>query len=306
MEAEKKGAWRVVLGMMFCLIAIFLLLVYWFAPFNSVDFTSSGNSNFNIDNTTTEMQFYENMRYPDYRISYRIIDCPLQKNNDMKWALEILENRTVLDFYESNNEEISITCEDDVKLKEGLFIAGEGGPTKIIQAGNFNVIMKGKILLLRNSECSTPNVAIHELLHALGFDHSSNPNNIMYNFSNCRQTIGEDTIETINRIYSIESLPDLILKNASALMHGRYIDFNVSIINNGLSNSDKSSLELYVDNDLVKSFEVGDLEIGQGVAIKITNVRANNIEVESLKFVLDYSSEELNKKNNEIELKVSD
>ena len=62
-------------------------------------------------------------------------------------------------------------------MKEGLFIAGEGGPSNITKSGDFSVITHGSILLIKESKCERPNIAIHELLHALGFDHSENPNN---------------------------------------------------------------------------------------------------------------------------------
>lgn len=303
---EKKRWWKTLLGLIFLIIVFVLIVIYWFGPFNSVSFGSSGNPNFNIDNEITEMQFYENMRYPDSKISYRIFNCPLQKRNDMGWAFEILENRTILNFYEvENDEEISVTCDNSVRLQEGLFIAGEGGPVEIIKSGNFNIILKGKILLLRDSDCPTPNIATHELLHALGFTHSTNKNNIMYNFSNCQQTIGEDIPTLIDKIYSIESLPDLVLENVSALMHGQYIDFNVSIRNNGFRDAEKSTIEFYVDNKHIKSFDVNELNIGTGIAINTTNVQVFDFNIEKIKFFLNYSFSELDKKNNEIELKIS-
>ena len=59
-------------------------------------------------------------------------------------------------------------------IREGKFIAGEGGPTNITVSGKYNVITHGSILLIRESRCSIPTIAIHELLHVLGFKHSNN------------------------------------------------------------------------------------------------------------------------------------
>jgi hypothetical protein len=304
---EKRGGLKIILGLIFFVIVIGLLVFYWIIPFNSIDFGSSGNSNFNPGNSSEGMQFYENMRYSDSGISYKIYNCPLKKKNDMEEAFAILENKTILEFYEvSSEEEISVTCDSKVKMQESLFIAGEGGPVNITKAGSFNVILRGKVLLFRDSECANPNVAIHELLHALGFKHSSNSENIMYNFSNCRQTIGDDIIDFINEVYSIESLPDLVLEEVSASARGIYMNTNVSVKNNGLRNADGSSVEIYVDGKHVKSLDVPGLRIGEGVFIGLKNLRVSDLKIENLKFVLDYSSPELDKKNNEIELKLVD
>jgi len=216
--------WKIFFSFIFILFTISLLILYWFVPFKITEFGMKyGNSNFSLNNESGNMQFYPNMRYPNPKISYQIYDCPLQKEDNMEWAFEILSDMSILSFYPVNyNEEISVTCDSKNKIEEGLFIAGEGGPTNISKAGKFNVIFHGGILLIRESKCEKPNIAIHELLHSLGFNHSSNPNNIMYYISGCGQTIGEDIPELINELYSIPSYPDLSFENVSAVMHGRY------------------------------------------------------------------------------------
>lgn len=307
-EVEERESWfKKVLVLLLLILVFGLLAVYWFNPFAYGSFGTSGNSNFNLNNSTIGMQFYENMRYPDSKISYKVIGCPLQKKNDMQMAFEIIENKTILEFYEvQSDQEISVTCEDNVKLNEGLFIAGEGGPENIFQSGNFNIILNGMILLIRDSQCPEPNVAIHELLHALGFDHSKNPDNLMYNISNCNQEIGEDTISFINEIYSIESLPDLVLENVSARTHKIYLDFNASIKNNGFVSSGKSSFDIYVDGKFLKSFDVDKLKVGSGITLSVVNIPVLDLNVKKVNFYVNYSGSELDKKNNEIELNIGD
>lgn len=212
---------KIIFGVVF-LVAISLLIVNFKiirmdrGIYISKNFTKEG---YNFSYGQKQQQFYPNMRYPFKEISYRIQDCTLSKRNDFLRATEIISNKTVLSFYEvSNGEEILVTCSEKERIEDGIFIAGEGGPKKIIFSGENHIISSGTVHLIKKSECPTPNVAIHELLHALGFDHSENKNNIMYNFSSCNQEIGEDLIDEINRIYSQEPLADLKIVQASAIV----------------------------------------------------------------------------------------
>jgi len=289
------------------IFVILLLVVYWFVPFNEISFnTKIKTSNFSLNNSGFEnMQFYPNMRYPKKNISYKIDSCTLQKKEDMERAFEILGNQTLLNFYPTfYDEEISITCDDKNKEKGGLFIAGEGGPTYIIQSGTFNVITHGKILLIKQSSCANPNIALHELLHALGFDHSENPNNIMYSISNCRQSIGEDTFALINKLYSIPSYSDLQFEDTSAIVSGKYLDVEMTIRNGGLKKSEISKIIISADDKVVEEIELESLNIGSGKSISIKNIWIPQIKIEELTFFIEHSLEELEKNNNKIIMEV--
>lgn len=296
---------------MFFLLVFGLLLVYWFFPLSEKSFLiqNSGNGNFTLNASLGEsMQFYENMRYQDSEISYRIEGCTLQKEDEMMRAFDWIENLTVLDFYKTDiqgEEEISVTCEETIIQGErGAFIAGEGGVTKLVATENFNVIFKGKVLLLRKTQCPNPLVPTHELLHALGFDHSDNPNNVMYPTIKCGQTIGEDVINQINYLYSFPSLPDLSFENVSAKTHSRYLDVSVTIINHGLQDSENSTIIIYSDGKSLKEFDVEPISIGGGRIITLKNIftltRPKELELQ-----ISYSSPELDKNNNKIALKIN-
>jgi hypothetical protein len=304
-EENKKKPLKFALSSIFVIISILLLSVYWFIPSNTINFNvSKGNYNFSLIASDTDMQFYENMRFPEEMISYKINNCALQKKNDMERAFEILNNKTILKFYRVDlNPEIFVTCENKNKLKGGLFIAGEGGPTNITKINDFNVIFNGKILLIRNSNCATPQVALHELLHVLGFDHSANKNNIMYNISNCRQTISEDMIDLINKLYSIESLPDLTFESISATRNKIYLDVNISVKNNGLKDSENFKINIYADKKFIKEFQIDKLNIGHGTTITLSNLFIPKFKVNELQFEIEYLLKELNKNNNKIKLK---
>ncbi len=296
---------KVILGLLFFLLVVGLLMFYWFLP-GGIDFGSqSGNSNFSVEYGSEEMQFYKNMRFSTPSISYKILNCPLQKEDEMEYSFEILSNKSVLNFYPvAENEDISITCDSTNRIEGGLFIAGEGGPTNITQAGEFNVIQHGKILLIRESKCANPNVGLHELFHVLGFKHSSNKNNIMYNISKCDQVIGEDIIRLIDELYSYPTYPDLVFENVSAKIEARFLSTNISVRNNGLADAGESEIIIYVNGKQIKKVDLESLEIGFGRMIILEKVFISSLVVDSLEFEIRYTGEELEKENNRIKLNI--
>ena len=299
--------WNFVFGFLIVLVAVLMLLVYWFFPSQTNEFIITGptHSNFTLKSTDT-MQFYPNMRFLDSRISYKISDCSIKKIEDMKDAFNLITEKTSMLFYEVNeNEEINVTCSEKVKVNEGLFIAGEGGPTKVIQTDKFNVILQGDILLLKDSSCINPNVAIHELLHVLGFDHSENQNNIMYFVSKCDQTIGDDIVNLLNQLYSIKPYPDLTLSNITANIKGNYLNTEFYVKNNGLKTSESGTVIIYGDDKIIKSIDLKPLEIGSSLKITLDNAQASR-NTKVLKFTIKYDYEEIDKLNNEIVLQVAE
>jgi hypothetical protein len=301
MKEESVGNRRFFLNVLIVLM-FFAFAIYFFVPFNgdkSKYFPV--NYNFSLDaSEDSTLQFYPNMRFPTNQISYRIFECPPEKESQMIEAFEILQNRTILEFYAFEyGEDILITCSDEIQIEDGLFLAGEGGPTSITVAGEFNVIFQGKILLIEESKCEEPSVAIHELLHVLGFNHSTNPNNIMYEINYCRQTISDDILDYINKIYSIPSQSDLAFENISVISHGRYLEANVTIRNNGLTHSGESNLIILVDGKEIKEMVIPPLEIGYGRKTSFL-VWVPQISVNEVEFVIDNDFPELDKLNNKI------
>ncbi|VVB79243.1 Uncharacterised protein [uncultured archaeon] len=301
---------KVFLGILAFIFFVTLLLLYEFFPLtsNNYEMSTPQERNFNIGvYAPGNMQFYSNMRFPDRKISYKISSfCSLSKKAEMESAFGIVENLTVLSFYPGGSDaEIFVSCQERDNIdSSGLFIAGEGGPTKIIQTDNFNIIQGGEILLVRTSECQTPNIPIHELFHVLGFVHSINEGNIMYNVSRCNQVIGEDIPRRINELYSVDSLPDLSFENATAFVHNRYVDINMSIRNNGLKDSEQAKIKIYTDDVLLKEIELNPLKVGYGRTISLGNIYSQERTIDVLKIVIESSFEEIDKKNNEVILEM--
>ena len=292
----------VFLALISLLLIGMLIMYYWFVPTDGAEFSIEKSNNFSLDNNKVLMQFHENMRFPEKTISYSIEkSCSIQKKSDMRWAFDIIEYETILEFYELPVEgQIIVECENKNRVEEGLFIAGEGGPTNITKGENFNVILGGQILLIRDSDCEKPNVAIHELLHVLGFNHSENENNIMYPVSQCKQTIGEEIPAEINRLYEIPSFPDLIVRNVDAETHGRYVDLNISVFNDGLKVSNNPELIIFADDKEIKRIQLNDLEIGTGLSLELTNLFLSKFTVDKIEIVVESSDSELSLENNQI------
>ena len=263
------------------------------------------NYNFSIQDYGGGMQFYPNIRYPDSEISYRIENCPLGRQDEMESAFDIIGEETILEFYPVlSDEQISVTCDDRAIVEKNLFVAGEGGPTEIVAATKFNVIFGGDIVLLRNSQCGKPNVAIHELLHALGFNHSSNRNNVLYPVTDCSQVIGDDVINLINELYSFPSYPDLYFSNVTAGAEGRYLSTNITVGNIGLKNSQNADIEIYADGKLIKELNLEPIKVGEGKIIILENLFTGKVNIQELEFVIVSSFNELEEENNKIKLKI--
>ena len=295
---------KIVLAIILILL-LFSFTFFYFIPLNKFNLTPTlQNYNFSLVGNS-DMQYYPDMRYPDLNISYKISNCTIDKGNQMQDAFAIMENITSLKFYPvDNNEEISVTCEEQNKIESDMFVAGEGGPTNIILSGNFYVITNGEVLLIRNSDCATPNIAIHELLHSLGFKHSLNPNNIMYNVTSCDETIGEDIPNLINELYSVPSYPDLAFENVSGTMDGRFLNVNLTVMNEGLNDAPASEIIIYADETPVKEINLDSIKFGEGISLNLQNVLVSKINFNEINLEIVSNFSEITTENNKIKLEI--
>ncbi|MEK6817747.1 MAG: hypothetical protein AABX80_02995, partial [Nanoarchaeota archaeon] len=80
---------KTIFMIIFLIFIVLMLWIYWFTGFGDVQLSKSKtqDSNFSMNLTSDNMQFYENLRYSDSKISYNIADkCTLQKKADAERA----------------------------------------------------------------------------------------------------------------------------------------------------------------------------------------------------------------------------
>ena len=315
---DKKGSFLGVLFLVVLIVAFgfslyFLYLSFPGDPKDLVEITTQNdqdNLRPQIEYASSE-QFYENMRFRDRKITYKVeAACSNEKSQDVDKAFSILESETILDFNRvaGGEAEITIFCSnvEPPAKQDGFFVAGEGGPTEVINTSLYSVILAGKVSFFREERCDEPKIALHEILHVLGFDHNSNPDSILHPTLDCDQTIDESIIRNINELYSTSSKPDLEILELDATKSGRYLNFEVEVINQGLKDAENIYLRIYAEDKFVKEFDLEDLDIGTRKFLEVENLKLPIRKNDEITFVVDEDDiiDELHENNNEITLVV--
>ena len=248
--------------------------------------------------------FLDNLRFNHNDISYFINEsCSVVRRDAMVEAFGLFEEAMQkISFYEVvGDADIDVVCSDEfIELEENLFAAGEGGPSRIINTSRFKIIEKGKISLYDDPRCDYPVVELHELGHVFGFDHSEDPLNIMYNTSGCEQRISDDMVELIYGLYSVEALADVRISELVAVKRGKYLDFNMTILNDGMLDAGEVDLSIVVDGDVVEVMYIGEIEIGFGRTLCVENLNLGSRGYDAVEFHVDRDDvvEELDEENN--------
>ena len=223
--------------------------------------------------------FSENLRFNHNLISYYIEpNCSAERKQKMKEAFAIFHDEiNIISFYETQktNADILVGCSRDyADTENGMFIAGEGGPSKFLDNDLFNIILEGKITLFRESECDDyPVVELHELLHVFGFNHINNIKSIMHNVSRCDQRITSDMIDTLNSLYIIEPLPDVYIDSVNAVKKRYYLDFNITMKNKGLVDAGEVMLTVSTETREIREFNMDDVTIFTARTLTVKNLK---------------------------------
>jgi hypothetical protein len=265
----------IVTGLLLCFLVFGVMTIISYLPMGSSVYAQY-EGNISLLPKVGAVQFYSNMRYESSTITYSVENaCSLEKTIDIKKALQIISDKTILKFIRvSDNGQIVYLCSlpEPTAEQKGHFIAGEGGPVSIINTTSFSLINSGQVALYRDERCTTPNVAIHETLHALGFDHVQDRSDIMYPVTDCNKEIKPALIAAINKLYSYPSQPDLGIETLIVNQSGRFLDFHIAIGNHGLSSATEANLTLMTESKVIRSFDIGPISTGMRKILDVQNL----------------------------------
>ena len=264
-----------------------------------------------IINVSGELvQFYPGMRFNHKDIRYYIHPgCSSTSKERVAEAFSIVSSGTgIISFQKSleDNADILVACSPEVYQKEeNIFIAGEGGPTKIINA-SIPVIVRGKLTFYNDtsSDCEYPVTELHEIFHVFGFDHINDSSTVLYPFIKCDQRVSMDLLSALRFLYTIEPLPDLYFEEIVASKSGRYLSFDTIIVNDGLIDAENSVLSVYVEGELVDSFILNTVSFGGGQKFYVKNLKLPTRITEEVELRVNSTTKDYNEINNVVKLKV--
>ena len=161
-----------------------------------------------INSSDFDIEVFDYFRFASSTIKYRYEEeCNWVQSNRLEEAIEILEEKTVLNFRETSGEpELYIHCyEGQRKTEDGLKL-GEGSP--LFYENISNTLINSSIDLYSKRKAvhclNYPVTEIHEILHALNFGHINDSNSIMHPGMEgelCPE-LDEEVINCLETIYS--------------------------------------------------------------------------------------------------------
>ena len=194
------------------------------------------------------------------------------------------------------------------------------GDTRIryIDTGSYELITSAQIQILRSyaggqfDDTDMTNIAMHELGHVLGLEHSNSTNDVMYPVleipSKRLMQISPSYSEFLHQVYQTQPNPDLsFYRNVNAtkfseksiLRESFYFNVSFAVKNVGLSDSPATSVSVFTDENFIIDQAIPSLEPGTYYQISLGNI-ASKSDFSYIKLVIDRNDliDEINKTNN--------
>lgn len=254
--------------------------------------------------TTTEIQFMPNIRFNHNKISYQYESGCEDRKEKMNLAFEIITNlSSQISFEEQTNDaDITISCsEKNIQKSENIFLAGEGGPSSILNLSIYPLITEGTIKLYdqkKDMPCENPVVEIHELLHVLGYNHLANKSTVLYPYYHCNQQIPEKIIAHLDNLYSQEPKSEISFSKLEATKHDKYVDYNLEIKNEGLIPAEEVFLIIKSGNTEIDKTDFSTINPGNGKTYTVQNQRLPSGSIDKVTFTITTSTSEYFNKDN--------
>lgn len=274
-----------------------------------------------------EEQSSSTIRWNRLSLAVYIDDSFIRQNpdyvNDVKQALAAWQSTGVVSFnIVGSAEDADIIIEWAPSLKEKSLDTLGNTDIKFVNISQFGIIRNASIQLLTKSDSrqlnsiDMTNLALHEIGHAIGLQHTSTEdimNPVLVVPSKTVKEISSQDMSNLQELYKAPAKPDLRISGVNATKWtfsrlGRdyfYLNISIGMQNAGLTDVDSFDVQLAADGSVVNESSYANFEIGDTLNIFQGNLRIEK-NFTSIQVKLDPRNliDELNEANNLVDIPV--